>query len=95
MHVVYEKLRALKLEVRKWERIKKRVMSKDLSYMEEMARLDKIMDNGNPSPALIDKIKDMEDKKRKILHIQEAIWRVQSKALWLKERGKNTKKKKS
>jgi len=82
MHAVHGKLRALKSEVQKWELIKKRTMIKDILYIkEELERLGKILDNGNPSPDLTNNINDKEEKKRNILHIKKVTWRLKSRAL--------------
>jgi len=93
MHAIHGKLQALKLEDQKWERIKKRTMIKDLpDIKEELERLGKILDNGNTSPDLINNIKDMEEKRRKIQHIQEVTQHYKSGALSLKQGENNTKK---
>lgn len=70
MHIIHNNLHALKSKVHIWERTKKKAMCRDLqNIVVEIERLGKIMDRGNPSPSLIEKLKELEENKRNILHI--------------------------
>lgn len=66
MHTIHGKFRALKVEVRKCVRIKKIIMIKELlGINKELEKLDKILDNGNPSPDLIKKYRRYGGKQEK------------------------------
>lgn len=72
MQSIYGKLLALKSKVRKWEHREKKNMIKELADIKmELEKFGKILDAGNPTPKLINRIKGLEEKKQKILHIQE------------------------
>lgn len=71
---------------RKWKCKKKMNMIKDLADIKkELEKHGRILDVGNPSPKLIKNIKEMEEEKKMILHIQEVTWQLKSRAIWWKE----------
>ena len=58
---------------------------------EELERLGQTLNMGSPSTDPIHNIKELEENKKKILHVQDITWRLKRKALWIQEGNKNTK----
>eukprot|EP00253_Pinus_taeda_P002178 PITA_02178 len=91
MEVIMEKLHALKVVVKRWERKKKNQMNKDLKDISnEMDRLGLQLQRGHPSRDLLTSIRLLEEKRLSLLHIQEVTWHLKSRALWIQEGDRNT-----
>lgn len=88
---ILEKLRALKVEVKTWERRKSTQMKKDLKDI--YVALDSLSPQllmHNPPGALRDNIHSLELKRKHILQIRETTWHLKSRAIWIQEGDRNT-----
>lgn len=80
------KLRSLKSRVKKWEKVEKERLLRELKHIKgEISKILKEIENGTQNPNCWTQLKDVEDEKRNILLFHEQTWCLKSRATWLKE----------
>jgi len=91
MYLFGAKLKKLQHIVSKWQMGKKQVLSIELKDVEQ--RISEVFDNcpsQNFTSSDLDYLSSLKQCKEKILEIEEASWRLRTRAIWLDKGNKNT-----
>jgi len=93
MGLFLDKLKALRVATKKWERRQKNHLKRELNDIErELDSISHSMFAHTLHPNTKSKIQFLEKRRTQILLINEMTWKIKSCVTWLKEGDQNTEK---